>query len=61
MSEREQMMTEAQVAELCQVHVQTVRRWRRDGTGPPSLRLGGRVRYDPTSVREWLREQGERK
>jgi hypothetical protein len=47
------MMTETDVAKLCGVHVQTVRRWRRLGTGPPWLRRGRQVVYDPDVVRAW--------
>lgn len=54
-----QLMTEREVAVLVGVHRDTLRRWRREGQGPPWLNLAHRrkrpiVRYDPARVREWL-------
>lgn len=36
------LITEEQAACLLGLHVQTLRRWRREGTGPPALALGRR-------------------
>lgn len=36
---------------------ETLRRWRRDGSGPPFIRLQGRVLYDRADVESWLRQQ----
>jgi Helix-turn-helix domain len=47
------LMTESDVAKVCGVHVQTIRRWRRLGTGPPWMRLDRRVAYDPAALWEW--------
>ena len=32
----------------------TLETWRRKGTGPEFVRVGGRVRYKPSAVRRWL-------
>ena len=32
----------------------TLETWRRKGTGPAFVRIGGRVRYRPSAVRQWL-------
>jgi hypothetical protein len=32
----------------------TLESWRRKGTGPGFVRIGGRVRYRPAAVRQWL-------
>jgi hypothetical protein len=45
-------MTEPDVAKLCGVHMQTIRRWRRLGIGPPWLRRARQVVYDPAAVRD---------
>ncbi len=51
------LMTETGVAKLCGVHVQTLRRWRRLGTGPPWLRRGRQVVYDRAAVRDWWNDR----
>ncbi|WP_366076666.1 hypothetical protein [uncultured Aeromicrobium sp.] len=35
----------------------TLSRWRRERLGPPFLQVGGVSRYNPVSVRAWVREQ----
>jgi len=32
----------------------TLKHWRLTGYGPPSVRIGKHVRYDPVGVRAWL-------
>jgi excisionase family DNA binding protein len=56
----DEYLTEAEVAELLKVSVGTLRRWRREGTGPPSLRLGRGVRYRRRDVDRWAERQRER-
>ncbi|HEY6590374.1 MAG TPA: helix-turn-helix domain-containing protein [Actinomycetota bacterium] len=50
---------EAEVAELLKVSVGTVRRWRREGIGPPVLWAGGRPRYRRGDVDSWLQREQE--
>jgi hypothetical protein len=40
----EGLLTEQDGAELLQVQVSTLRRWHREGTGPPCLEIGRLVR-----------------
>ena len=35
---------------------ETVRGWRKQGIGPPYLKIGGTTIYDPVDVSEWLRK-----
>jgi len=50
--------TEAEWAEECEASVQTVRRARRLGIGPPWARVPGiGVIYNIESSREWLRNK----
>jgi predicted DNA-binding transcriptional regulator AlpA len=56
--EGEALLTESELADRLHLSLGTVKRMRYSGAGPPFLRLGGRIRYDPAAVREWLREQG---
>jgi excisionase family DNA binding protein len=56
----DEYLTEAEVAELLKVSVGTLRRWRREGTGPPALRLGRGVRYLRRDLDAWAKDQRER-
>lgn len=47
-------LTPRQVADALGVHIETVARWRRKDRGPRYVKVGGRYRYDPDSVREWV-------
>lgn len=37
-----------------QTSVRTLEAWRRQGKGPPWLKVQGRIRYRRTSVRDWV-------
>ena len=53
MGDDEDLLTEGEVAELLQVSLPTVRRWRREGSGPPCLEIGRQVRYRRAVVDRW--------
>jgi hypothetical protein len=42
MGDDEGLLTEQDAAELLQVPLSTLRRWQREGAGPPCLKLAGR-------------------
>lgn len=53
------LLTEQEVAAVIGVHRDTLRRWRKEGQGPPWLDLAPRrkrpmVRYEEARLREWL-------
>jgi DNA-binding transcriptional MerR regulator len=52
-----ELLTEAEVAELFRRTVDSLRRWRRKGTGPRWYRLGNRVLYDRRAVEEFLADR----
>jgi predicted DNA-binding transcriptional regulator AlpA len=54
----ERLWTIADVSEFLSVPVQTLYHWRHRGEGPPAIRLGKHLRYDPERVREWVGSQG---
>ncbi|NEC92492.1 helix-turn-helix domain-containing protein [Streptomyces sp. SID12501] len=39
--------------------VETVYAWRRKRMGPPGIRIGKHVRFDPAAVRAWIHERTE--
>ncbi len=48
-------LTTKEVADRLGVHVQTVKNWRKQGTGPPFFKIGPRlIRYLKTEVDSWL-------
>lgn len=54
------LMSIKEVAEHCQVPVETVRRWRKHGDGPPGFRVGKHLRWRRESVDEWVRQLEQR-
>jgi excisionase family DNA binding protein len=54
MGDDEGLLTEQDAAELLQVNLSTLRRWRRAGAGPPCLEIGRQVRYRQAAVERWL-------
>lgn len=46
-----------ELAEYLGVPVKTLYKWRQEGTGPCSVRVGRHVRYFVSDVRDWLSQQ----
>lgn len=46
-----------EVSEYLNVSQATLSRWRHERVGPPFLKVGGVSRYNPVSVRAWVRER----
>jgi excisionase family DNA binding protein len=51
------LWTVEDVAAFLRVPVETLYAWRKRHTGPPAARVGRHLRYDPTDVRAWLKQQ----
>jgi len=49
-----------EVARLIHTSERTLRRWRKEGTGPPFVKLGRVIRYRRAALDAWLRSK-ERK
>lgn len=49
------LWNEQQLALFLQKSPRTLQQLRRTGGGPPFLKLGGSVRYDPEVIRDWVR------
>lgn len=50
----EPLLSPAALAELLDVPLGSVYRWRSRGEGPPGIRVGKHVRYRPADVAAWL-------
>jgi len=50
------LMTPGEVAHVMRVNVEVVRRWARAGRLPGKLKLGGRLRFRPDAIADYLRE-----
>lgn len=60
MAEKDDLMTEEQVAKLLTVSVSTVKRLRVSGEGPRHIRISTRVvRYRRQDVLDWMRQRAE--
>jgi hypothetical protein len=53
------LLTDPEVAHRLGVHVVTLRTWRRQGYGPPVIRVGRYPRCDPKALEAWLSAQQE--
>lgn len=53
MTTSSEFLTDAQLAARWQIHRQTLIRWRRQSTGPPYLRIEGRVLYPLAEVEQY--------
>ncbi|MDP8927274.1 MAG: helix-turn-helix domain-containing protein [Actinomycetota bacterium] len=62
MQERDELLTIKQLAELLQVPVPTIYRWRHLGEGPRGIRVSGRhVRYRRSDIEAFLRERADQR
>ena len=51
----ERPLTPTEVADLFTVSVDTLKKWRVKGEGPDFYKIGRVVRYDPASVRKYMK------
>lgn len=51
------LMDTVETAVYLKIGKKTLENWRSLGEGPPYLKLGGRVRYDPRDLDQWLKKQ----
>ena len=50
-----EIYTEAETAGYLKLKIYTLRKWRREGGGPPYIRCGGRlIRYIKADIDDWL-------
>lgn len=52
-----EFMTTAELAEMMQTSPSNALAWRRDGVGPPYVKVGRYVRYRRSAVERWIAEQ----
>ena len=50
-------LTTAELATELKRSPETLTRWRRLRTGPPYIRMQGRVLYDRAAIEKWLQDQ----
>lgn len=56
-SEPRTWLSNVDVADRYGVSIDTVRKWRHEGTGPAGVRFGRHVRYSITELERWEQEQ----
>lgn len=52
-------LTPDDLAHLLQLPKETIYRWRKTRTGPPAIRVGKHLRYDPVAVAAWLADRAD--
>jgi excisionase family DNA binding protein len=57
MNKLDPLMTRQEVAEYLRVSVSTLKLLEIKGAGPPCLRIGRLVRFDPEMVQEWIQQR----
>jgi hypothetical protein len=57
MHDGDKYLTEGDAAAFLHVSQRTLQGWRWRGGGPPFLKLGRAVRYEPHQLREWIDRQ----
>lgn len=55
----ERMISPTDLAQLLQIPVQTIYRWRYRGEGPRAYRIGRHVRYRMSDIEAWLDRQAD--
>lgn len=56
-NESHEFLTDPQFARLVKTSTRTTETWRRNGNGPPFIRLGRRILYRRCDVETWLAAQ----
>ena len=57
--EWDNLLTAQEVAAIARVHIETYRKWCREGKGPRETRLGSVTRYAESDVRRWIEAKKE--
>ena len=50
----QRLITTQQLAQYLGVPVATIHRWRYVGTGPPAIKVGRHLRFDPDDLADWI-------
>jgi predicted DNA-binding transcriptional regulator AlpA len=53
----ERLWSVEEVAHYLGKSVHSLYKWRVGGIGPPAMKIGRHLRYDPADVRRWARSQ----
>lgn len=55
----EQLLTVRDVSELLNISTSSIYHWRLTGDGPPAIKIGSRLRFDPQQLRAWIASRSE--
>lgn len=53
----DQLWSITDLSRYLQVPVESIRKWRARGGGPPAYMIGKHLRFDPAEVSAWLKSQ----
>ncbi|MCZ6770495.1 MAG: helix-turn-helix domain-containing protein [Proteobacteria bacterium] len=51
------LLKEQEAAEILNMEVSTLRKWRWAGDGPKFIKIGAAVRYDPQALKDYIAER----
>jgi excisionase family DNA binding protein len=54
-------LTEKEAAEILKVSPYTLAKLRKEGNGPPYVKIGGSIRYIKETIQEWVKAQERRR
>ena len=57
LQEADRLLKEGETADILNLEVSTLRRWRWSGDGPPFIKLGGAVRYRRSDLEAYIEAQ----
>jgi len=49
-----QLLTQKETAKLLSISTKTLEAWRREGKGPPSIKVGGAIRYRRSDLERYI-------
>lgn len=58
-NERDGLWTVQELGEYLRIPVATIYQWRVTGGGPPAVKLGKHLRFEPQVVRDWVSDHRE--
>ncbi len=54
LNSRQQLLSMQELSDWLQIPIKTLYDWRHKGEGPPTIRVGRHLRFDPIDIVEWL-------
>jgi excisionase family DNA binding protein len=53
------VLTPDELSKSYKISKRTLENWRRNGSGPPWIRIGRQIRYPRSGIKEWIETQNK--